>query len=41
MGKELTKFALKLVATYRGQAEGLFIVKGMGDWIKLINCGGE
>lgn len=29
---ELTKFALKLVATWRGQAEGLVKVKGMEDY---------
>lgn len=32
--KEITKFALKLIATYRGQAEGLLKVRGMEDWSK-------
>jgi len=39
MGKEvthrqLTEFALKLVTTWRGQAEGILRVHGMEDWSK-------
>lgn len=39
MGKEvsraeLTKFALKLIVCFRGQAEGLFRVKSREDWSK-------
>ncbi len=39
MGKEvtrgeLTKFALNLVATWRGQAEGLLTMHGMEDYSK-------